>query len=280
MSTYQNISTYQFRHLDPEALPQLKYRLQEEAVACHLKGTILLSTEGINMFLSGLPADMKKYQDFLRFETDFKTMEYKDSFSEEQPFTRMLVRIKKEIISLGHDEIKPMEEKAPYVTAKELKEWYDQGKDMVILDTRNDYELKLGTFENAVDLNIKSFRAFPEAIRNLPKEMRKKPIVTFCTGGVRCEKAGQLMLNEGFEEVYQLDGGILKYFEECGGDHYNGECFVFDKRVAVDPQLKETDTVQCYACRTPLSKAEQEECKGVCPTCGSTEFLKGVFLND
>lgn len=276
---FLNISSYKFLDLPAEGLPQLKYHLLNQATELQLKGTILLSTEGINMFLSGLTDNMKAFQQFLKFETEFKDLTYKDSYSKDQPFTRMLVRIKKEIISMGCPTIRPMRKTAPHLDPQELKAWYEQNKDMVILDTRNDYELRLGTFENAVDLNIKSFRAFPEAIKKLPEEFRKKPVVTFCTGGIRCEKAAQYMLDEGFEEVYQLDGGILNYFEKVGGDHYEGECFVFDKRVAVDPSLEETDTVQCYACRSPITVKEQKQSKGECPYCGHTEFLKGKWVN-
>ena len=121
-----------------------------------------------------------------------------------------------------------------------------------MLDTRNDYEVRIGAFDNAVDLGIKHFRDFPAALAKLPESAKKKPVVTYCTGGIRCEKAAELMSQEGFEQVYQLDGGIINYFEKCAGDHYHGECFVFDQRVALDPELKETKTVQCYACEIQL----------------------------
>ena len=276
---YLNISAYHFKNLAAEALPQLRYHLKEKALELKLKGTILLSSEGINLFLAGLPTAIGEFQAFLKSETEFKELIYKDSYSEEQPFTRMLVRIKQEIIAFGQEGIAPVHEKAPYVEPEQLKHWYDEGKDMIILDTRNDYELRLGTFKNAVDLKIKHFRAFPEAIQKLPASFRKKPIVTFCTGGIRCEKAAQYMRKAGFEEVYQLEGGILNYFEKCGGAHYEGECFVFDKRVAVDPGLRETNTIQCYACRSPLTVAEQQNSPGVCPYCGHTKFLKSQWMN-
>ena len=266
-----NVSAYKFVKISASQLPQLKNELLHEAQKHGLKGTILLSEEGINLFLSNTKPELEAFLDLLMQRPEFSDLPCKFSPSSDQPFTRMLVRIKKEIISMGVDSIKPDEFTAPHLEAKQLKQWYDQGKDMVILDTRNDYEIQLGTFENAVNLNIETFRAFPDALNQLPKEYQHKPIVTFCTGGIRCEKAAALMLKKGFKEVYQLNGGILKYFEECGGNHYNGECFVFDKRVAVNHQLQETKTEQCFACRMPLTVDEQAA-DARCPHChGNTQ---------
>jgi len=142
--------------------------------------------------------------------------------------------------------------------AAQLKQWLDEGKELTLLDTRNDYEIEIGTFKDAVAIGIDSFREFPKATDELDESVKKKPVVMFCTGGIRCEKAGPLMEQQGFEEVYQLDGGILRYFEEVGGAHYDGECFVFDQRVAVDPELKETETTQCYACQAVLTHDDQQ----------------------
>lgn len=265
-----NISAYQFVTLSESEFPALRKQLKETADACRLKGTILFSVEGINCFLSGAREDIEAYKEFLASYPMFSGLEYKESVSDHQPFSRMLVRLKKEIISMGRSEVEPEKKKAPYLTPEMLKRWYKEKKDMIVLDTRNDYEVEMGTFENAMDLNIESFRDFPNAITLLPEAMKKKPIVTFCTGGIRCEKAAQYMLDQGFEEVYQLHGGILNYFEKCGGDHWDGECFVFDKRVALDPQLKETSTTQCYNCRGVLTVAQKSN---ACPRCGSGEHL-------
>ncbi|MGC3991223.1 MAG: rhodanese-like domain-containing protein [Chthoniobacteraceae bacterium] len=130
---------------------------------------------------------------------------------------------------------------------------------MTLLDTRNDYEVKLGTFQNALPIGVDQFRNFPAAVAKLPEEMKEQPIVMFCTGGIRCEKAGPYMESVGFQKIFQLDGGILKYFEECGGAHYDGECFVFDLRTGVDPALQETESIRCYACQTPLDVADQSD---------------------
>ena len=264
--TFINISAYKFVALAADRLPTLKVELKEKAVSLNILGTILISTEGINLFLSAPRDVIDEYEAFLETYPEFQNLPYKDSPSKTQPFTRMLVRIKKEIIAMGHDDIVPHEHTGPHLSAKDFKRWYDEGKDMVVLDTRNDYEVELGTFKDAMDLNIESFRDFPDALDMLPEEIKEKPIITFCTGGVRCEKASEIMLRKGFKNVYQLDGGILKYFEECGGDHYEGECFVFDKRVAVNTSLEETQTRQCYACRSPLT-AEMQPKDNICPHC-------------
>ena len=145
---------------------------------------------------------------------------------------------------------------------------------VTLLDTRNDYEVKLGTFKNALPIGVDHFREFPDAVRKLPPAMKEQAIVMFCTGGIRCEKAGPFMEREGFKNIFQLDGGILKYFEECGGAHYDGECFVFDQRVGLDPSLQETESTQCFRCQTPLSEADQEDQRYVpgqsCPYCFKT----------
>jgi len=274
---YDNVSAYKFVDLFEADLPELKSSLLSKAVELQLKGTILLSTEGINLFVAGLPDSVQDFLSFLASDCRFSDLPAKLSQSTEQPFTRMLVRIKKEIISMGREEVKPAQHTAEHLSAQELKKWYEEGRDMLILDTRNNYEVDLGTFKDAVDLNIDTFRAFPDAVKELPDAYKKKPVVTFCTGGIRCEKAAEYMLQQGYEEVYQLDGGILKYFEECGGRHYQGECFVFDKRVSVDADLKETAVTQCYACRMPLT-IEQQSDTGACPHCGDNA-LTGIKAN-
>lgn len=261
-----NIAAYKFVSLVEAALPDLRAVLKENADACDLKGTILLSTEGINCFLAGTRDNIEGFKSFLEERPAFSDLYYKESFSDYQPFSRMLVRIKKEIISMGHPEIQPEKEVAPHISPEEFKRWYEEKKDMLVLDARNDFEVALGTFDGAMDLGMESFRSFPDLVKLLPEELKNKPVVTFCTGGIRCEKAAQYMLDQGFKKAYQLEGGILNYFEKCGGDHYHGECFVFDKRVALDSELKETKTQQCYACRDVITEKQQDD---PCPHCGS-----------
>ena len=183
----------------------------------------------------------------------------------------MLVRIKREIISFGMESIRPANYTSPKISATELKRWLDQGRPVTLLDTRNDYEVKMGTFKHALVPHINTFREFPDAVRKLPESLKDQPVVMFCTGGIRCEKAGPFMEQQGFNQIYQLDGGILKYFEECGGEHYDGECFVFDQRVGVDPGLRETDHAICFVCQAPLDAADQQDPRHVegtsCPHC-------------
>ena len=236
-----------------------------------LKGTILLSFEGINFFLAGPQSSIDQYLHFLEEDSRFSAIPLKYSYTEYQPFNRMNVRLKKEIISLGLDHIKPAERTGEEITPTEFKQWLDEGREVAIIDTRNDYEIRLGTFENAFDLNIKSFRAFPKAVESLPDSMKDTPVVMFCTGGIRCEKASVVMMDAGFSNVKQLKGGILGYFEEVGGEHWDGDCFVFDHRVALSAELEQADVVQCFACRQPLTVEEQESPDYVievsCPHC-------------
>jgi UPF0176 protein len=264
-----NVAAYKFAELS--GLPALRVRLKEECRGLGLKGSILLSPEGINLFVAGEPASVESLMGLLRTIPGLENLEGKRSGSSEQPFNRMLVKIKPEIIVFGVEGIHPGRHTSPRISPRELKRWLDEGLDVTLLDTRNTYEVKLGTFAGAVTLPIRHFRKFPKAVRDLPEEMKHRPIVSFCTGGIRCEKAAPFLEKEGFREVYQLEGGILKYFEECGGAHYEGECFVFDKRVGVDPALRETESRLCFACQEPLTEEETRDPRYVyevsCPSC-------------
>jgi len=227
-----------------------------------LKGTILLTPEGINLFLAGTRNNIDNFLGWLRQDARFADIEVKESLSNEQPFNRMLVKLKKEIITMRHPLIQPELGRAPVVKAADLKRWLDQGHDdagkpVVMVDTRNAFEVDVGTFENTIDYRIHKFSEFPEVIARHKPELDGKTVVTFCTGGIRCEKAAIHMQNIGYDSVYQLDGGILKYFEEVGGAHYQGDCFVFDYRTALNPELKATSTVQCFACRAVVTAREQ-----------------------
>ena len=273
MLRFVNIAAYKFVSLD--RLRERRDELRKLCVNEHLKGTILLSPEGINLFTAGLRRHVDRLLACLRSDPLFTDLQVKESLSAEQPFNRMLVKIKKEIIAFGVDEIDPRQQTpgkcSPKVSAEELKRWLDEGRDITLLDVRNDYEITVGTFQKAQTLGIGHFRFFPEAVKALPEETRQKPVVMFCTGGIRCEKAGPFMVQQGFGEVYQLDGGILKYFERCGGQHYQGDCFVFDKRVAIDPNLNEADCEMCYVCQAILTPQDLQSSKYVyeksCPNC-------------
>lgn len=257
MTKISNIAAYKFVAL--QDLRSLRSRLLALCKGWQLKGTILLATEGINLFVAGAPEQVAQLLAELRQLPGLADLQAKFSETDHQPFRRMLVRIKKEIIAFGVEGIEPARRTSPKLAPKELKQWLDEGHPVTLLDTRNDYEVKLGTFKNALPIGIDHFRDFPAAVRRLPEAMKEQPIVMFCTGGIRCEKAGPFMEREGFKHIFQIEGGILKYFEECGSAHYDGECFVFDQRVGLDPSLQETESTQCYRCQTPLSEADQQD---------------------
>lgn len=276
MPPITNIAAYRFAALSD--LKTLRARLIEQCRAWGLKGTILLSTEGINLFVAGGAEAIDQLLVELRAIPGLEDLTPKVSASVDLPFNRMLVRIKKEIIAFGVEGIHPEKKTSRKIAAQTLKQWLDEGRPLTLLDTRNDYEVKLGTFRGATTLGLDHFRDFPTAVRQLPAGMKEQPIVMFCTGGIRCEKAGPYMEREGFRDILQLDGGILKYFEECGGAHYDGECFVFDQRVGVDPALRETESAQCYGCLTPLTEGDQKDARYVpgktCPYCFATTAQK------
>jgi len=260
LSQIVNIAAYKFVTFD-DTVAQ-RPRFQGLCTDLSLKGTILLSPEGINLFLAGTRESIDQFLAFLRSDPRFADVEVKESVSEKQPFNRMLVRLKREIITMKHPLIKPELGRAPAVEATTLKRWLDQGHDdqgkpVVMLDTRNAFEVDVGTFENTTDYRIEKFSEFPAIVEREKDALNDKTIVTFCTGGIRCEKAAIHMKNIGYESVYQLEGGILKYFEKVGGAHYTGDCFVFDHRTALNPQLQETETRQCFACRAVVTPREQ-----------------------
>lgn len=237
MASIINISGYKFVNLNADKLLGLRAYLIDKSSELSLKGTILLSTEGINIFLAGEETNVIAFKTVIREISEFEDLTFKESLSETQPFKKMYVKLKQAIIPFTDPDIKPELSTAPHLSPETFREWLDQHKDVLVLDTRNTYEIVYGTFENAVHLDLRHFKDFAQALEKLPENLKHKPIVTFCTGGIRCEKAAALMQKQGFTEVYQLDGGILNYFEKCGGTHYQGSCFVFDERIALKPDL-------------------------------------------
>ena len=235
-----NLSAYRFVSLD--GLPGLRERVLERCLALELKGTILLAPEGINLFLAGPREPIDAFMHWLRDDPRFAGLEPKESISDHVPFGRMRVRLKKEIITMRMPAIRPEGARAPSVAPVTLQRWLaqghdDDGREIVLLDTRNDYETDVGLFNDAVDYRIASFTEFPGAIAADRARYEGKTVVSYCTGGIRCEKAVLHMQDIGMEHVYQLEGGILKYFEETDGEHWRGDCFVFDERGAVDKTL-------------------------------------------
>ncbi len=273
-----NLAAYRFVTIDsPEAWRPL---VIERCQSLGLRGTILLAPEGINLFVAGPREATDAFVAWLRgdalFEGKFADLQFKESLSDSQPFRRMLVRIKREIITMKKPAIKPELGRAPFVDAPTLKAWLDRGHDdagrpVVMLDTRNAFEVDVGTFDNALDYRIDKFSEFPAVIDANRADLEGKTVVSFCTGGIRCEKAAIHMKDIGIDHVYQLEGGILKYFEEVGGAHYHGDCFVFDYRTALNPQLEPTSDVNCFACRAVVSAEAQQSPLYVpgrsCPAC-------------
>ena len=250
-----NIAGYKFVVLpDRDALRQ---PFKQQCDELGLRGTILLSHEGINIFVAGPEDNINTFRSYLSNDARFADIEFKESYSEQQPFNRMNVRLKNEIISVGLPNFDRVEPDNGRILPHELHEKLLNNDDIVLLDTRNTYETRLGTFSNAIELNLDTFRSFPAAVTQMDESYKDKEIVMFCTGGVRCEKASVIMKDAGFTNIKQLEGGILGYFEEVGGDYWDGECFVFDKRVALLPDLTETGTTICFACREPLTPKEQ-----------------------
>ncbi|MDC0501422.1 rhodanese-related sulfurtransferase [Euryarchaeota archaeon] len=264
-----NIAGYRFVDLDDR--DELRQPFRYICEKLKLKGTILLSKNGINFFLAGKQDSIDSYIEFLESDDRFIGIPLKISYTDYQPFRRMLVRLKKEIIALGIDEIRPVDYTGENIKPVEFKKILDDNEEVIIVDTRNEYETRVGVFENAIDLNLSTFKDFPGAIQNLPEEYKKKQIVMYCTGGIRCEKASVVMMNAGFENVKQLEGGILRYFEETDGSYWKGDCFVFDQRVAVDTDLNETEYSMCFACREPLTREQRRSSNykldSYCPYC-------------
>jgi UPF0176 protein len=240
MKSILNIAAYLFVSLD--GLPELRAKMLDECNTRELKGTILLTGEGINLFLAGKTDALRGFLDWLRADPRFAPIQAKESWSDEQPFKKMLIKLKNEIIRMNHPAIRPEEGRANFITPKKLREWLDRGTDdlgrpVVMVDTRNAFEVEYGTFENALHFNIEKFTEFPVAISAHKEALMDKTLVSFCTGGIRCEKSGLYMREIGMPHSYQLEGGILKYFEEVGQAHYQGSCFVFDEREALEPDL-------------------------------------------
>lgn len=229
-----------------------------------IKGTILLANEGINGTISGNEKNILKFHEFIKhnskFSKVFKGLEYKASWSNKNPFYRMKVKLKKEIVTLGIPEISPTKKVGSYVKPEDWNSLINE-PDIILIDARNGYEIDIGSFKNAINPKTSSFRELPEFIKNNLHPKKNKKVAMFCTGGIRCEKASSYMLEEGFEEVYHLQGGILKYLETIpeAESLWQGECFVFDQRVAVTNKLKEGRYSQCFACRHPLSPKEIQD---------------------
>jgi UPF0176 protein len=237
-----------------------------------IKGTILLAQEGINGTIVGSRQAVDSVLEFLRSDPHLADLEHKESYTETPPFERMKVRLKSEIVTLGLPEVDPNQQVGTYVTPQQWNELISD-PEVVVIDTRNDYEVNIGTFKKAHNPKTHSFREFPDYVRQQLDPNKHKKVAMFCTGGIRCEKASSYMLSQGFAEVYHLKGGILKYLEEVPAAEslWEGECFVFDERVAVRHGLEAGSYEMCQSCGRPISAADkaspQYESGVSCPYC-------------
>jgi UPF0176 protein len=264
-------------HFESLREPLLQFCVERE-----IKGTLLLADEGINGTVAGSEKAIHTFLDFLKndplFEGHFKSLAHKESWSNKHPFYRMKVKLKKEIVTLGVPGVSPTKMVGKYVKPQDWNAIISD-PEVVLIDTRNDYEYAIGSFKNAINPETNTFREFPEYVKTHFDPKKHKKVAMFCTGGIRCEKASSYMMSEGFDEVYHLEGGILKYLEEVNPQDslWQGECFVFDQRVAIKHGLEVGDYDQCYACRYPLSKEDMESIKytpGIsCPHCFNKHTL-------
>ena len=263
---------------------QLRDKLYQLLVENKVKGTLLLAEEGINGTICGKRDGIDAVKAWLDAEGRFDRLSYKESFADEPAFYRTKVKLKNEIVTMGVPDVDPAHIVGTYVKGQQWNELISD-PDTIVIDTRNDYEVAIGTFQHAINPNTTSFREFPKwAAEHLDSNQHKK-VAMFCTGGIRCEKSTAFLKEQGFEEVYHLDGGILKYLEEVPEEQslWQGECFVFDQRVAVKHGLEQGSYDQCYACRMPLSvedMASEHYVKGLsCPHChaSTTDEQKASF---
>ena len=265
---------YKFTRLDD--FEEIQGTLKIFLESLNIRGTLLLAKEGVNGTISGDNDSIMKSLDYLQKDERLVGLEYKFSYSEKPPFKRLKVKLKKEIVTLGVSNIDPIFSSGTYVKPADWNELI-KDPDVVLIDTRNNYEFEIGSFKGSINPNTETFREFPAYTKNNLEKYRDKKIAMFCTGGIRCEKSTAYLKSKGFENVFHLQGGILKYLEEIREDEslWEGECFVFDDRVAVKHNLELGKYDQCHACRFPITDEDKEhphyEKGASCPRCYGTK---------
>ncbi len=273
MNTYIVCALYKFVSLDNyEAMREPLRRFMEER---SIKGTLLLASEGINGTVSASRESIDALLDYLNSDERINPISHKESLHEEQPFYRTKVKLKKEIVTMGVEGIDPLNTVGTYVKPSEWNALISD-PEVTLIDTRNDYEIDIGTFKNAINPKTDTFREFPDYVAKELDPSKHKKVAMFCTGGIRCEKSTAYLKEQGFEEVYHLEGGILQYLEDVPKDDtmWEGDCFVFDNRVAVNHDLQKSDYDQCYGCRLPITEEDKQselyEAGVTCPRCHGT----------
>jgi len=271
MSNYVVAALYQFASM-PD-YQSWREPLLNLMLAKDIKGTLLLAEEGINGTVSGLRESIDELLAFIKRDVRFSALEHKESYHAAHVFLRTKVKLKKEIVTMGVTGIDPNRLVGRYVEPKDWNELISQ-PDVLVVDTRNNYEYEVGTFESAVDPNTSTFRQFPQYVADNLDPARHKKVAMFCTGGIRCEKATAYMLQQGFEQVYHLKGGILKYLEEVPAEQslWRGECYVFDERVSVDHELNPGGYCVCPICDSPMpapTAAGGLDANSACPKCSA-----------
>ena len=273
MTTYVVCAMYKFVALeDFEKIRQPLLNIMEENDIC---GTLLLANEGINGTVAGSRQAIDNLLAWFELDPRLADISHKESFTEEKPFKRCKVKLKKEIVTMGVEGIDPRKTVGTYVKPKDWNALISD-PDVTVIDTRNGYEIEIGTFKHAIDPKTETFREFPEYVAKELDPSKNKKVAMFCTGGIRCEKSTAYLKEQGFDEVYHLEGGILQYLEDVPKEEslWEGDCFVFDNRVAVNHDLEKSHYEQCYACRLPITEEDKQSDKyepGVsCPHCFGT----------
>jgi len=265
-----NISGYRFVEL--EQLTELQANMLADFKEIGIKGTILLADEGINAAMAGTRGQVTAVKAWFEKDSRFANLWLKESESDTLPFSKLKVRLRPEIITFqsgAQNPVSPARNPAPAMSPTKLKQWLDDNENFTLLDTRNHYETASGTFGKALDLKLNTFKQFGDAVNTALENGEldlNKPVVTFCTGGIRCEKAAPYLIQQGFTEVYQVEGGILNYFEQCGGEHWDGNCFVFDDRAEINPVLEPTGARMCEECNLAIPANDTCPCGAVTPS--------------
>ncbi|KEI35935.1 rhodanese domain protein [Francisella sp. W12-1067] len=256
-----------YKFVTLENYKQMQKPILDVMVKNNVKGTLLLANEGINGTVAGTREGVTALLDYLKTDKRLEDIDYKESYHDRMPFYRSKVKLKKEIVTLGVNDIDPNKVCGKHVKPKDWNKLISD-PDVMLVDTRNEYEIEIGTFKNAINPHTDNFREFPEYVDKSLDPKKHKKVAMFCTGGIRCEKSTALMKAKGFEEVYHLQGGILKYLEEVPQEEslWQGECFVFDSRVAVNHNLEKGSYDQCYACRMPITEEDKKR----------SEYEKGI----